>query len=116
MPTEIRVCSYEGDFQELLGRYSPKFIPIGIGEANVKKYGLIEREGDEKYLVMVSRCSPTTNWYNLMISVTGAEAEKTRAKMSRFEQLVEVPLLEAPEEIRQRQQVAIKIIEFLFRR
>ena len=115
MAIEIKVCNYDGSIREFVRRYSTRFQPLEVGEPSVRKWFLPEREEGETYLVMVSKCWPTANEYNTMISVAGPKEEKIRTRINRLEQLAGVKLQDPPEHVKQRQQRALELLEALLK-
>ncbi len=96
---EGRVAEYEGDVEELASRYSAGFTSFSIGRADVRKYGLLRREGEDTYLFMISNATGEVRNedYNVIASVLGTNRERTTELMEEWDRSMGIDTRPAPE-------------------
>ncbi len=114
MHLEAIVADYEGNFEELLKRYSDKFVPVAFGKTAVKKYALICGENSDAYICMISNCTDPLikhTDYNILLSVQGPKKEKVRELIADIIKKFGIPVKPAPEEIKKSFELALRIHE-----
>jgi len=100
---EIRVGWWLKDLGDLASRYAQDFIPapqIMPVRADMKKLGLMRKEGNVFYVVMMSSVDmPGSNEYNFMVSVTGNNEKRVAEVMGELEKKLNITLKPAPEHL-----------------
>lgn len=114
MHLEAIVAEYDGNFKDLLKRYSDNFVPVVSGRAVVQKYALICKENSDIYICMISNCTDPEirqRDYNIMLSVHGPRKEKVQELIADMIKKFGIPTKPAPEEVKKPFELAFKLHE-----
>jgi len=101
--TLVEVGNLKGDLESTLKKYSNEFIPIpGIRE-DVTKYMLQRREGENRYIMMVSKnenppCMIKKD-YDFMISVQGTNENRAKEMIIEFREKTGIQTRDAPKHL-----------------
>ena len=98
---DLKVGDIEKNIDELLKKYSPNFIKIGSGNADVKKYHLTEKLDNEKYIIIGSTVDHKLNPYNFMITVMGPNKNNMDIIVNNFQNKTGIKLRDGPNYLKQ---------------
>ncbi|MFZ3077734.1 MAG: hypothetical protein WA139_04720 [Candidatus Aenigmatarchaeota archaeon] len=116
MFSEIKVAEYSGSIEDLIGKQPYKFFNVPIGRNDVTKYASVIREGNDSFVLMISRTGENfrNKDFNIEMSVQGAKESRVKEISKDVQERMGIETRQAPPYVYKNAEIFQKVFEKMF--